>query len=404
MISAVPDLVAIKDKLPEAYGTERVFLTARDPHWLYASWDLTAEQHRGHVALARDGRLLVRCYLNDVSANPVAEAQASAESRSWFFHVERAAARYVAELGYFDTHGRWTSIATSTATFTPPDSLSEAQTAEFATIPPEVTLSEVFQAVQAVVTEHPPLAQAVPEFQPEAGPEPFPLAPERTESPAPPRGREPGPVLPQPRPRVDEVHPGAPAKDSVRVSPAPPNAQPKRWTAEQRQALAELVHMDQSRRVWMGSMEITELIRRHLEREISSPGAPAPGPAGPGQLSPIMLAGISSPLAGEIQAQARRRGFWFNLNAELVLYGATEVDARVRIAGRQIRLRPDGTFSYRFALPDGRYPLAVSAESADGIETLSTQLQFSRRTEHQGPVGVHPQDPKLRTPANPDLD
>ena len=28
-------------ELPEAYGTRRLFLAARDPHWLYAHWDLT---------------------------------------------------------------------------------------------------------------------------------------------------------------------------------------------------------------------------------------------------------------------------------------------------------------------------------------------------------------------------
>src|ERR1035438_6275088 len=31
-------------ELPEAYGTKKLFLTARDPHWLYAHWDLTREQ------------------------------------------------------------------------------------------------------------------------------------------------------------------------------------------------------------------------------------------------------------------------------------------------------------------------------------------------------------------------
>src|ERR1043165_6805469 len=31
-------------ELPEAYGTEKLLLTARDPNWLYAHWDLTREQ------------------------------------------------------------------------------------------------------------------------------------------------------------------------------------------------------------------------------------------------------------------------------------------------------------------------------------------------------------------------
>ncbi len=30
--------------LPEAYGTKKLLLIARDPHWLYAHWDFTNEQ------------------------------------------------------------------------------------------------------------------------------------------------------------------------------------------------------------------------------------------------------------------------------------------------------------------------------------------------------------------------
>ena len=37
-------------ELPEAYGTKRLILTARDPHWLYARWDLTREQQNQYNA------------------------------------------------------------------------------------------------------------------------------------------------------------------------------------------------------------------------------------------------------------------------------------------------------------------------------------------------------------------
>jgi len=33
-------------ELPESYGTRQLFLAARDPRWLYAHWDFTAEQLR----------------------------------------------------------------------------------------------------------------------------------------------------------------------------------------------------------------------------------------------------------------------------------------------------------------------------------------------------------------------
>ncbi len=59
-------------------------------------------------------------------------------------------------------------------------------------------------------------------------------------------------------------------------------------------------------------------------------------------------------------------GFWFVLDAELIVYGATEPDAKVTVQGRPVRLRPDGTFSLRFLLPDGTQVIDATAVSADG--------------------------------------
>jgi len=111
-----------------------------------------------------------------------------------------------------------------------------------------------------------------------------------------------------------------------------------------------------------------------------------------GSLSSV--SSVSSPFGG---AQ-RRRGFWFNVNAELIIYGATEPDAKVTIGDRPIKLRPDGSFSFRFALPDGHYALPAAAHSADGVETRRASLKFSRETAYDGEVGAHPQDKNLKPP------
>jgi len=84
------------------------------------------------------------------------------------------------------------------------------------------------------------------------------------------------------------------------------------------------------------------------------------------------------------------------VNAELIIYGATEPDAQVTIGGRVIKLRPDGTFSFRFALPDGEYELPAVAVSADKTDGRAAELKFSRSTEYRGDVGAHPQDPSLQ--------
>ncbi|HTA95044.1 MAG TPA: hypothetical protein VK769_02870, partial [Verrucomicrobiae bacterium] len=155
------------------------------------------------------------------------------------------------------------------------------------------------------------------------------------------------------------------------------------WTAQQEKALAKVVNIDNVRRVWMGSLEITELIRRRLTHEISSLGA-----------SQFGGSSLSSPFGG----MEKSKGFWFNVNAELIIYGATEPNAKVTLGGHEIKLRSDGTFSFRFALPDGKYDLPAVAVSADGDDARAADLKFSRETEYLGDVGAHPQDPSLKTP------
>jgi hypothetical protein len=132
--------------------------------------------------------------------------------------------------------------------------------------------------------------------------------------------------------------------------------------------------------------------------EASSPmrpfGAPeiaalSTGPAVEIGSSPAAPFGIVPPPA---------KSFWFNVNAELIVYGATEPGAKVTLGGHEIKLRPDGTFSYRFALPDGQYDLPAVAVSADGTDGRAADLKFSRETQYLGEVGAHPQDPSLKAP------
>jgi hypothetical protein len=94
----------------------------------------------------------------------------------------------------------------------------------------------------------------------------------------------------------------------------------------------------------------------------------------------------------------RRPGFWFNVNAELIVYGATEPDAYVTIDGEPIPLRPDGSFTLRFALPDGDYALRAKAVSVRGDDARVARLAFRRRTAYHGEVGPHPTGPELTAP------
>src|SRR5216117_1989956 len=52
--------------LPEAYGTQRLLLTARDPHWLYAHWDLTRQQLQEYNRRSAAGHLVLRVFAGEV--------------------------------------------------------------------------------------------------------------------------------------------------------------------------------------------------------------------------------------------------------------------------------------------------------------------------------------------------
>ena len=322
-------------ELPEAYGTKKLFLTARDPHWLYAHWDLTREQQLKLNARSAAGHLILRIYAGKVQGHPICEIHVHPESRHWFAHVEHAGNSYAAELGYYSPPGRWTRIAVSSATVTPPDAVSTESDVEFATIPFEFPFARLIEIIKSAMRENLPLAQAVEELR-------------------------------------RHGHPELPRAKGTPVST---------WTPQQEQALAKVVNIDEVRRVWMGSLEITELIRRRLAHEISSLGVSS-------------LSSLSSPFG----VAGQPKGFWFNVNAELIIYGATEPAAKVTLGGHEIKLRSDGSFSYRFALPDGKYDLPAVAVSADGADARAANLKFSRETEYLGDVGAHPQDPALKPP------
>ena len=319
-------------ELPEAYGTRQLFLAARDPHWLYAHWDLTRKQQLYCNARSVDGHPVLRIYAGEVKGRPISEVHVHPESRHWFAHVARAGDAYAAELGYYSAPGKWVRVAVSGLTVTPSDAVSQESGAEFATIPFEFPFARLMEIVKAAVHENLPLARAVEELRRRGHPE----------------------------------------------LPRAASHSPSTWTSQQEQALAKIINIDDTRRVWMGSFEITELIRRRLAREISSFG----------------VSSFSSPFGGV----ERPKGFWFNVNAELVIYGSTEPTAKVTLGGHEIKLRPDGSFSYRFALPDGKYDLPTVAISADKTEARAADLKFTRKTEYIGDVGTYPQDPALEPP------
>ena len=112
---------------------------------------------------------------------------------------------------------------------------------------------------------------------------------------------------------------------------------------------------------------------------------------GLGQSSPVgkvwqerlkreLYSGALSSGASPVKKPLGQKGFWMVVNTELIVYGATEPDAKLTVQGKPVNLRADGTFTLRFALPDGRQVIPVEAVSADESQRRSVTPIVSRET------------------------
>jgi len=94
--------------------------------------------------------------------------------------------------------------------------------------------------------------------------------------------------------------------------------------------------------------------------------------------------GVSSMSSHALQRPEQPKNFWLVADCELILYGATEPDAFVTVSGRKVNLNPDGTFSMRFALPDGVVDLPVKALSKDETDSREIDIKVTRTTTTDG--------------------
>ena len=386
---APPGLVAAEKKAVEHVTVRpELVLTARDPHCLYALWEMDEQQLQGWVRQAADGRLVLRVFREHASAQPLTEIHLHPGERHSFCHVRDENTRYIAVLGYYRWDRSWQEIARSGEAVTPPKAPSVSRTIEFARHDvPAAPAAAVAPGAAAAAPANPPWLAAAPVSDAPLSiyTAPGTDAPESWARTAPePSGR----VLPAAQPRVDDE-----------VSLLAP---------EREHQILELLRTFSIVTTPADSLVISESVQeRALQEEVSrrAPVSAMPAPVSSFSLPlvlppeeeaalPVEVSSVQHAPAGAVSVP----NFWFKVNAEVVVYGSTVPSARVTIGNRPIRLRPDGTFSFRFSLPDGQHTLPIVAKATHGDERAA-KLEFTRCTELTGSVGVHPQDPTLKPPS-----
>lgn len=331
---ARPAVKAPAAELPESYGTGRLFLAARDPHWLYVYWDLSREQLAAARARSVDQRVWLRI-LEKGQSQPAQELAIHDEARDWYVPVNKAATTYTAQLGIRQAEGTWVVLGQSGEATTPPDAVSWDMAVRFVNIPIGVSFGELMGMVRRHAVEGERLAETLQ--------------------------------------RLEATGQALPIQLQLQIGP---------WTKEQEAALQKMLGADLFRRIQAGSAEISEWLARRLAEQLGS-----------GMFSAF------SPGGASWQAAPAAKGFWFAVNAEVVIYGATEPDAKVTIGGQHVPLRPDGTFSFHYLFPDGEYHLPIVAVSRTGDERRAVELTLERATRTEGEVGAVRPPPNLTPPS-----
>ena len=96
--------------------------------------------------------------------------------------------------------------------------------------------------------------------------------------------------------------------------------------------------------------------------------------------------GLSMQSLGTGALPSLGREFHFEIDAELIVYGSTEPNAKVTLQGEPVQLRPDGSFTVRFSLPDSRQIIPAVAASPDGVEERTIVLAVERNTKELEPM------------------
>jgi uncharacterized protein len=360
---------------PAAPLPTRLFLVPQDARWLHAQWEWSAPHQAGGGQSSAAPSPVLRIYRETAEGEPFQEFHPESAARNLFVRVDRPATTFVAALGYYAPDGNWIARATAGPVTTPFETESTDRAAHLQSIPIDVPLRLIdWEAVPLPVWSEPavPPTGLPAHGQARSVEPPPPALPSKVE---PPLG----------------VKIGTEVLGAAVVGPSPTDVNRAVRTALE----PYLVRCQQA-----NSMEAIDLARQGLLAEAAPPGPAGAGPAKPPISELAKLPPAVSSVSAPWSAGPARPDFWFNINAELIIYGATEPDAKVTLAGRDLQLYPDGSFSCRFALPDGVFTLVAEAAAGNGAEQRRVQLSFSRLTQSDGQVGSHPQDSQLQPPPN----
>lgn len=325
-------------ELPQMYDNTRLTLLARDPHWIHAYWELSSQsvdEMRRRLGAAFDAaKYVLRMHdvtqveFNGQNSNQSFDIEVAPQTKNWYMNLWCDNVAYCSQLGVQTPDGQFHPLAQSNTVNTPRSSYSDRSDLIWMDVKDNKALPFIFS-----VSRRRRIEKALSDAR-------IPL-----------RFKDNG---------ARKVYL---TEDDVR--------------AYYSGLFPLLGRIRRRKKVEKAEKEEVQRLKK-LQSKAKIDDALFPGMS-KSEYFKKFLSGASAELAqkggasetlssGASERHQPQRKFFFELGTELIVYGRTEPDAEVRHGDKVVPLRKDGTFTLRFALPDGNIPLDFIATSQDKVD------------------------------------
>jgi len=358
---SAPNITINEYELPSYDTITRITLIPKDPFWIYAYWEI-AESSIENVKKQLGGNLdgakfIVRMYditykdFNGFNANHWFDIEVGRYSNNWYISLWNDNVSYCGEIGIVHTSGRFFPMARSNFVHTPRSSSSNRFEEIWMDISDEIAIEKAGRG----------RSRPSPTFNRGENAVQYDTAGRFS--------RE----RPRPFPTVSRRRKIYLSQADLRAyySKFSPLLRNRLFSRISRKRIYKYLYSRMSESEWKGLLYFKRLEGAKFGRKVMI-GA-----------SEFTYLGGSENLQGgasEFIQPDKKRKFFFEIGAELIVYGRTEPDAEVRLGDKKVDLRPDGTFSMRLALPDGKIDLPFTATSNDKVETKRITTKVERNT------------------------
>jgi hypothetical protein len=149
-------------ELPGSYGGAFLFAIARDPHAIFAYWDIDWPEVFGDSPPV-DRKVHLRILWHEGIEESTAAVEPLAGSH--LISVTHARSSYRVEIGYYAPDDVWNSVAISAAVITPPDDVAQNGPVDVATIPFHLSFQRIVDAFRGSKYDGDALAEILGRLQ-----------------------------------------------------------------------------------------------------------------------------------------------------------------------------------------------------------------------------------------------